>query len=333
VSIATAAASVLGLAFLSAGPKALHADDGSRGAQQKSDGARADVSAFSTEVERTLKNQQDRTVDLAKQLIGGPDAPDDLERQLAIQPIKIEAARARLQSAVLDREVAELALVEYEQGIFVQQKADAEAELSIAHKELEWARPRIQLAKDRSAQIAQKSKGTTSDVANELRHSAAVAIAELEAQSAGFAIEVGESKLRVLLQYEKPKRLKELRAEVVKARSDELAARLGVEREQGKLKGLQASIKEQRRNAREGRVRPLLDRRVLVSLDRAVSLDEQIRAKLEQLNKNGQANPRLREEIKDLTNQLQILVDQAEVARSTEMFDRLKARIHAAAVR
>ena len=54
------------------------------------------------------------------------------------------------------------------------------------------------------------------------------------------------------------------------------------------------------------------ERRILALLDRAIPLEEQVRAKLFHLTKNSKADQALLEEIDDLTNQLQALVIQAE---------------------
>jgi len=324
---------LLALALISAPPQAVRGGDDPRSGQKVQAPNAGDQSGFAAEIKRTLKKQHDRMTDLANQLIGGPDVSEDLDGQLAVQQIKIESAKASLQIAVLTREVAEIALIEHEQGIFVQEKAATEAELKLARSDMERARPQIQIAKDRLVQIKQTSQGSTSDIANEFRFNDQVVIAELEVTNAGFAIEQAESKLKVLLEYTKPKRVNELRSNVEKARSDELAKRATWSLEQSRLQALQRMIDGRAPGARGKKARDLLDRQALVSLDRAIPIEEQIRTKLELLTKSGRPDDPLRNEIQDLTNQLQALVDQAEIERSGARFDKLKTRIHAAANR
>jgi len=272
-------------------------------------------------------------INLANQVIGSFDRPEDLEDQLAVQPIKLESAKASLQSAVLTREVAEIASKEYVLGISVQEKATTEAEIKLARSDLEKARRQIQIAKDRLVRASNQAARSTSDIAIEFRLSDQVAIADLEAKKAEFAVEPAESKLTVLPEFKKVQRMKELRSHVERARSDELAKRATWSLEEGKLKAMQREIDGRVPGARDKRARPPLDRQTLGLLDRAIPIQEQIRTKLEQLTKNGKPDDPLRKEIQDLTNRLQALVDQAEIERSGARFDRLKTRIHAAANR
>jgi len=321
------------LALNSAPPQAARGGDDPRAGQKVRAVDPASESGFAAEIRRTLKNQHDRMIDLANQLVGTADGPEDLEGQLAIQQTRIESANASLQSAALTREVAEMALNEYEQGIFVQKKAATEAELKLAGSDLDRAQRQIQIAKDRLALTSNQAAGSTSDIAIGFRFSDQVVIAELEAKKAGFAVEQAKSKLKVFLEFTKLQRVKELNSAVEKAKSDELAKRATWSLEQAKLKRLQREIDGRAPGARERKARDLLEREALVSLDRAIPIDEQIRTRLEQLTKSGKPDDPLRKEIQELTNQLQALVDQAEIERSAARFDKLKTRIHAAANR
>ncbi len=147
-----------------------------------------------------------------------------VDDQVEIQKTKFESAKATLQVAHLKRELAELALKEYEQGLFVQEKATLEAELKIARDELKMAREHIPEAHDRAAQIKQASKGSTYDLVNEFRFSDQVVHRRAACtKSSGFVVEQAESKLKVLLEYSKPKRIRELQAELEKSKSEEVA--------------------------------------------------------------------------------------------------------------
>ena len=326
-STAVVAGTLLALAFLSAPPPAVRAGDGPRpGAKAQASGP-DDQPDFVAQIKRTLKRQHDRMIDLASQLIESADGPEDLEAQLPAQSIKIESAKASLESAVLRRELAEIALKEYEEAISAQEKSDLETELELARGDLASAGPQIQLAQDRFAQLQKTRTGSTADVIEEMRSSAGVRSAEFKQKKAGFAIDQAEGKLKILLEYDKPKRVKELQSAVKTAKSDELANRATWDLEQSRLGRLQKAINE--RDLPERKARDLLDRQALASLDRAIPIEEKLRLKLEQLIKDGKSDDPLRREIQDLTTQLQALVDQAEIARSTVQFDMMKTRIHA----
>jgi len=327
--MAAAATLILTVALVSAPSKPVRADGGLQ--VNRSGPGPAGQSGFVAEIQWTLKKQHDRMINLANQLMGRSDGLDKLEDQLVNQQIKTESAKANFANAELTREVAEIAVVEYEQGIFFQDMAVAQGELRLARSDLERARDSIEIANDRLAKIKQASKGSTSDIANESMFADSLVNAERRLPKSELAIRQAESKLKRLLEYTKPKRVKELRSEVEKARADELAKRAGQELEKSKLKGLQAAIKTRDRSAREREARDLLDRQALAALDRAIPIEEQVRTKLEQLIKNGKPDDPLRKEIQDLTNQLQALVDQAESDRSAARFDELKTRIHKAA--
>jgi hypothetical protein len=328
---AVGALALLALAISIASPPALRAGDDPSADSPISEQGAAEDARFVAQTRRTLKKQHARVIALASLLLEKDAARNDLEDQLAVQPIKVESAKMRLESAVLAREIAELALAEYERSVSVLAKTTLNTELKAARDELERARPRVQVAKDRSSRIAKASKGTASDIADELRHSAAATIAELETRKAEFVLEQAESKLRVLVEYEQPKTIKELRASVEKAKADELGKKATWELEQGKLKQLTASSNEPQRIARARRVRPLVEQQLLDSINRAFPIEEQIRAKLGQITKGGKLHDRLRAEIQDLIQQLAALVDQAEIARSAATFDSLMSRIHRAA--
>ncbi|MFI5458399.1 MAG: hypothetical protein ACHRXM_23460 [Isosphaerales bacterium] len=330
VGAAVGAFMLLAVACISAPPTVVRAVDEPRPGQKVQVADPANQSGVVTELKRALTRQHDRMIDLANQLIGRSHGLDNLNDQLVNQQIKTEAAKANFSNGELTREVAEIAVVEYEQGIFLQDRATVEGELRLAKSDLERARDSIEIAKDRLAKIKQASTGSTSDIANEFTFADILANAERRLPRSELAIRQAESKLKLLVEYTKPKRVMELRSEVEQARSDELAKRVGQELEKSRLKGLQAAIKERDRSARGRKAWELLDRQALAALDRAIPIEEHVRTKLEQLIKNGKPDDPLRKEIQDLTNQLQALVDQAESDRSAARFDELKTGIHKA---
>src|SRR5208337_3901199 len=132
-----------------------------------------------------------------------------LNDSLTNQKIATQGAEASFQNAKLTREVAQIAVKEYEEGIFLQDKATCEGEIKLAESDLARSSDRVDWA------VRMYEKGYVSK--------AAKVSEELNFQKAKFALEQAQSKLHVLLDYTKGKTIKELRSEVEKARSDELA--------------------------------------------------------------------------------------------------------------
>jgi len=308
---------LLALGFLSSPPKAVQARDNPRSSPKVQAPDPANPSGFVAQIRRTLKELHDRMINLANQLIESAEVPDDLEGHLAVQPMKIESAKASLKGAEIAREAAEIALAEFDKGIIVQEEASADEELKLARRDLERLRRRMPQSKERRLLIEQASKGANIAVAP-------LVIAELEEKKAGFLAEEAESKRKVLIEYTKPRQIKQLRSEVEKARSDEAAKRVTWQIEQSKLKRMQQMIKARELAASATKARNPHDRQALAALDRAIPVQKQLRAKLEQLAKAGKPDDPLRQEIQSLTNQLQALVDQAEIERTAALFDKIR---------
>jgi RND family efflux transporter MFP subunit len=132
-----------------------------------------------------------------------------LRDQLTNQKISTQGAEASFQNAKLTREVAEIAVKEYEEGIFIQDRATCEGEIKLAESDLARASDRV----DWATRMYEKGYVSKAQKISE----------ELNYQKAKFALEQAQSKLNVLLNYTRGKTIKELRSDVEKARSDELA--------------------------------------------------------------------------------------------------------------
>jgi hypothetical protein len=306
----------------------------SEGLQATPDSPAADSTGqadFATAMRWTLKKQQDRMIQLAIRLIGRAEPRTDPNDQLVHQRISTEKAKANFSNAQLSREIAEIAAVEYEEGIFVQDRATAEGELKLAQSDLQRARDSIALAKDQLDMIKRASKGSAADLANEFTFADIQLNAQRRLPKSERALAQVQFKLKALVEYTKPKRIKELRSEVERAKFDELAKRAAWEFEQSKVKVLEQAIKAQDLASGKTQVRDSLDRQALASLDRAVSVEGKLRSKLDGVTKNGKPDDALQKETQDLANQLQALIDQAEFERSAAEFDEWNARIHAAA--
>ena len=146
-----------------------------------------------------------------------------------------------------------------------------------------------------------------------------VAAAQLGERQAGFSLEVANSKKKVLVEYTKSMRQKQLHSDVEKARSEELAKRANWDLEQAKTRKLE-------RQAKQNDL-PADLKRSLVLLDRATGIQEEIRRKLGEIANSDNATDTLRNDIRTLLNRLSALVDQAEGERAAEQIDNLKPRV------
>jgi HlyD family secretion protein len=132
-----------------------------------------------------------------------------LKDALTNQEIATKGAEAAYQNAKLTREVAEIAVIEYVEGIFKQDMNTALGEIALAESERDRAVDRLAWS-NRMLQ-----KGYVSLAQN---------VADKVAlQQKNFAFEQAQMKKKVLEDYSKEKTIKELKSEVEKARSDELA--------------------------------------------------------------------------------------------------------------
>ncbi len=107
------------------------------------------------------------------------------------------------------RELAQIALEEYEEVTYPRDLATVKGEIALAESDLRRAEDRLEWAR------RMFDKGYVSragKVSEELNH-----------MKARFTLEQAQSKRKVLVDYTKSKTIKELRSEVEKARSDELA--------------------------------------------------------------------------------------------------------------
>ena len=159
----------------------------------------------------------------------------DQEPNVVAQSISVQGADATYQNAKLSREIAEIAVKEYEQGIYLQNVATAEGEMRLAESDAKRGTDQIKHSSEILERVKKAASGSVFDTMSVVQVEAMVKVAELSKRKAEFEVEQAKSKLKLLQEYEKPKRLKELRSEVEKARSDELAKEQTLELEKTKL--------------------------------------------------------------------------------------------------
>jgi len=291
----------------------------------------ANPTALASRIRGKLKTQQNRIIDLASQLKTRVDPTDELADQRVNQEISAKSAQAQFENAKLAREIAEIAVVEYNEGIFVQDRETLKRERTLAQSDRDRQRDRVELLKARLAENKPQAKSSPDDAANESRLNDIVESAQLDLRRAELALADVESKLKILEEYTKPKRQKELQSLVEKAKSEELTKRAECELRQFKVNSLQAAIKARRLSPEERTAREAQERQTRSRIGRSIAFAEQLQSKLDQFTTNGKPDDPLRGELQDLSNQLQVLLDQAEAERSAAQFDALKARIHSAA--
>ncbi|MGC8641443.1 MAG: efflux RND transporter periplasmic adaptor subunit, partial [Isosphaeraceae bacterium] len=151
-----------------------------------------------------------------------------LRDQLTNQKISTQGAEASYQNARLTREVAEIAVKEYVEGIYKQDYATCQGEIKLAESDLSRASDRV----DWATRMYEKGYVSKAQKVSE----------ELNFQKAKFALEQAQSKLDVLEHYTKAKTIKELESEVEKAKSDELAKKQTWQLEKDKEAKLEKQI-------------------------------------------------------------------------------------------
>jgi multidrug resistance efflux pump len=150
-----------------------------------------------------------------------------LRDQLASQAIATRGAEAAYQNARLTREVAELAVEEYAEGVSRQEKAKLQGEIDLAKKRIELARERI----ERAGRIPEANE------ADDQRRKA-----ELDLKQEQRAQEEALDQLRLLTKYTHPRTIKALKTEAEKARAEELARQATWDREKAKQARLEREI-------------------------------------------------------------------------------------------
>lgn len=199
---------------------------------------------------------------------------DDLN--IPVQSIKIQQADAVYQNAKITREVAEIAVKEYAEGIYLQDRATAQGELELAESDLKRSDAEIARTSDLLERVKRAATGTVLDFIHIEQVEAMAKMAILSKEKAKFTAEQVRSKLKLLDEYEKPKRLAELRSAVERARSDELSEQQTLELEKAKLVVMKKRA--------EGYKVPEKYKLILSLLADAVQLEGQVRDKLAKLD-------------------------------------------------
>ena len=169
-----------------------------------------------------------------------------LRNQLINQRIATMGAEASFQNAKLTREVAELAVKEYEEGVFAADRATMQGEIGLAKMGLEKATDRLKRLHQWQAKlnnaIGPQDKPTAADILAQVDFHDRIDSAEQAAAREKLAIAKVQSKLHTLETYTRPKVLRELTSEIEKALSNELAKKQIYQLEKDKESKLEKQI-------------------------------------------------------------------------------------------
>jgi len=273
-------------------------------------------------------------------------------------------ANAAYKDAKLSREIAEIAILEYSDGIFVQDGAVAEGELMLARSEVSRKRAAPDELINQLARIERASKGSARELAVEFGLRDSIVDAKRRERKARIEVAKAEAKLNLLNEFAKPIRLRELQAEVEATRAEELEKRAAYEFEMAKGKRSDVDVRHEKLDKRaldelkvarqkmlaaragkdyqpadaielmkalarefENSVPPGKER-VISVIESAIAVEQQIRAKLIEAATDEKLGSTLQEDIRGLTAQLQAIIEEAEFELSALKLDYLKPRIH-----
>ena len=153
-----------------------------------------------------------------------------LKDNLANQQIATERAQADYANAIKTREVAEINVEEYREGIYPQEEKTVMGEIKLAQSELERSKDRLDWSNDMLGLGYISQAQNLSD--------------KYDLQRATFNLEQAEKKLEVLEEYTFEKQIKSLEGDVEKAKADELAKKSTFELEKEKEERLRRMIEK-----------------------------------------------------------------------------------------
>ena len=168
-----------------------------------------------------------------------------LRERLVNQQIAEQRASAAYQNAKLSREVAEIAVAEYVEGIFKQELFTLKSEIAGAEAAIQKADDRLertQHARQRMSEVAKNAPQTPADVAAELDIVDRLESAEQSVQKERKTLELARAKLAVLEKYTREKTTKALKVEAERKRTEELGKQESWVLEKNKAEKLKKQI-------------------------------------------------------------------------------------------
>jgi HlyD family secretion protein len=170
-----------------------------------------------------------------------------LKDRLLNQKIVGEGARATVRNATLEREVAEIALREYVDGIYAQEQDTLRDEISAAESAIQKAEGRLERTRHARKQLndawpVTKGARPSADIVSEIDIEDRIEAALLTIEREKTALKQAKRKREVLEKYTLGKTTKKLQAEVERKRLDELAMQSASELEKSKESKLEKQI-------------------------------------------------------------------------------------------
>lgn len=276
------------------------------------------------EIERRIKGCRDRVTEIGQWLLATSNEAASARDSLTTAQINTSKADGEFRNAVLTREVAEIGVVEYREGIAKQEQATIEGEVKLAESELLRAQDRVAFSKDRIAKIKQLSKGTDEEVALEKFYEDKFPEALKREPYTKRAFDLAQAKLRLLKEHTIPTQIKKRESDVLKARADEFARKAVWQTEKAKESRIEAQIRHLAEEAPARRLRE--------AFTREFDLDQKIRVEQAKISKDKPFDAGLTKMITDLLSELESLIDRTESEVALARVDRLKAAINEGAV-
>jgi HlyD family secretion protein len=173
--------------------------------------------------------------------------PASLRNELIKQSVTVKSAEAEYETARLAREVAEIAVTEYAEGIYKQELGALKDAITAAQSAMHKADARLErtrLARKRLQDMlaARGAANAPSDIVAELDIEDRLESAELTLQRESIALDQARFKQDLLQKITMPKTLKELKVDVERKQSDELAKKSAWALEDSKAKKLERQI-------------------------------------------------------------------------------------------
>jgi RND family efflux transporter MFP subunit len=170
-----------------------------------------------------------------------------LKDQLINQRITTKSAEVAFQDAKLTREVAEIAVREYVEGIYPLEQGRSKHAIAAAQAAIEQAEARLERTRRARRELKdelaeRKGARASADIVAELDLDDRIAVAEQARERARGSLELAQTRQRVLEQYTRDKTFKGLEIDVKRRRSDELAKQAAWELNKAKEAKLERQI-------------------------------------------------------------------------------------------
>lgn len=217
-----------------------------------------------------LRAQRERFLRLSAPLAALMKDLEEAEDASASQGIRTEGAKAAHANAKLSREVAEIALLEYTERTFPQELATVEGEQKLAEAELQRVDiEEAELRLQRTTSVRRAFQGARPEPALMLlgdfllgdavtRAQASLMAERIRLKQTALAREQADMKHKVLNEFMKPRRIRELKSDIEHRRQDELAREQTYDLEKKREQKIKNELSLRRRLPEEKRLLSIL---------------------------------------------------------------------------